>query len=151
MHYLLRFCDVVDSIATLTIVTAVSVFGTLSVKDKSLGVKALVRNKVVIISRLRAHHTKLCLSLCWTSGGDPTLPLARGFRSTANMRGQCDRYSKVHSHCHGQVRQSPPNRRHERPSYGSRLPAVLFTLRSSVFIDGKKRHQASITYLSDIV
>jgi hypothetical protein len=52
MHYLLRFCDVIDNIATLTTFTAVSAFGTFSVKDKSLGVEALVRIKVVIISGL---------------------------------------------------------------------------------------------------
>ena len=42
MHYSLQFCNVIDNIATLTTVTAVSVFGTLSVMDKSLGVEALV-------------------------------------------------------------------------------------------------------------
>src|SRR6266700_2269162 len=94
MHYLLWFCHVIDSIATLTTVTAVSVFGALSVRDKSLGVEALVRIKVVIISRLRAHRTKLYLSLCWTSGGDSSSRLLREFPSTANMRGQCDYYSK---------------------------------------------------------
>jgi hypothetical protein len=45
MHYLLQFCDVIDSMATLATVTAVSVSGTLSVGDKSLGVEALVRIK----------------------------------------------------------------------------------------------------------
>src|SRR6267154_3242586 len=114
MQYLLRFCGVIDSIATLTVVTGVSVFGTLSVRNRSLGVEALVRIKVVIISRLRAHRTKLYLFLCWTSGGDPSSRLVRGFRSTTNMRGQCDCYSEVHSHCHGQVRQLPPNHRRER-------------------------------------
>ena len=45
MHYLLKFCDVIGSIATLTAVTVVLVSGTLSVRDKSLGVEALVRTK----------------------------------------------------------------------------------------------------------
>jgi hypothetical protein len=89
MHDLLQFCDVIDSIATLTPVTgpAASVFGTLLVRDKSLGVEAPVRTEVAIISRLRAHRTKLYLFLCWTFGGVSSSRLVREFRSTANMRG----------------------------------------------------------------
>lgn len=48
MPYLLQFCDIIDSIATLT--TDESAFGPLPVGDKSLGVEALVRIKVVILS-----------------------------------------------------------------------------------------------------
>jgi hypothetical protein len=43
-HYLLLFCHVVDSVATLT--TDVSVFGLPSVGDKSLGMEAAVRIKI---------------------------------------------------------------------------------------------------------
>ena len=123
LHSLLQFCDGIDNIATLTLVRAVSAFGTLSVKDKSLGVEALIRIKVVIISSLRAHHTELYLSLCWTSGRDPPSCLVRGFRLTANMRGQCDCYSKIYAHCHRQIRKSSANHRHERAPYRNQLPA----------------------------
>jgi hypothetical protein len=83
MHSLPQFWDFIDSIATLT--TDVSVFGPLSVAD-TLGVEAPLRNKVVIQSKLGAHHTELCVSPCWTSAGDPSLRLVRGFPVTADMR-----------------------------------------------------------------
>jgi hypothetical protein len=88
--YLLQFSNlnVIDNIATLT--TDVSVFKLLSVGDKSLGVEAPVSIKVVNPSRLGAHHTKLHVSLCLTSGGDPPSRLVRGFLVTANMNEQCD-------------------------------------------------------------
>jgi hypothetical protein len=47
IHYLLQFCNSVDSIATLT--TDVSVFEPLSVVGKSSGVEAPVRINVVIL------------------------------------------------------------------------------------------------------
>jgi hypothetical protein len=84
LRYLLQFCNVIDSIATLTI--DVSVLGPLSVEDKSLGVETSVRIKVMILSRLEAHPTKLYLFLCWTSGGDPSSRLVQGFLVTAKMR-----------------------------------------------------------------
>ena len=80
MIYLPQLCDDVDSIATLTTVTAVSVSGTLSVRDKSSGVKALVRINAVIVSRLRTHHTEIYLSVCWTSGGDLSSRPVQEFR-----------------------------------------------------------------------
>lgn len=123
MHSLLQLCDVIDSMATLTPVRAVSAFVTLSVRGKSLGVEALIRIKVMIVSRLGAHHTKLYLSLFWTTGGDQPSCLVRGFRSTANMRGQCDCYPKIYAHCHRQIRKSSPNHRHERAPYRNQLPA----------------------------
>ena len=45
MHYLPRFCNFIDSIATFTV--DVSVLGPLSVRDTSLRVKLLVRTKDV--------------------------------------------------------------------------------------------------------
>src|SRR6266852_2895833 len=122
MHYLLWSSD---SIATLTTFTVVSLFGTPSVTGRVTScVKALVRIKDMITSWLRAHRTELYLSLCWTSGRDPPSRLVREIRSTANMRGQCDCYSKANLHCHGQVRQSSPNHRHERAPYCNQLLAV---------------------------
>lgn len=71
-----KVCNFTDTIATLT--TCVSAFGPLSFEGKSLGVEGPVRIQVVILLSLRAHHTRLYLSLRWTSGGDPSSPLVRG-------------------------------------------------------------------------
>ena len=130
MLYLPRFCNFIDTIAILT--TDASVFGPLSVGDKSLGVETLVKNKDMALSKSGAYHTKLYRSLCWTFGGDPSSRLVRGFPVTTKMRGKCDYYSKVHSQCHGQVRQLLPSHRRERGSYHNQMLAVWFTLRSSV-------------------
>ena len=86
MRCLLQFCNVIDNIATLT--TDVSVFKLLSVGDKSFVVEAPVSIEVVNPSRLGAHHTKPHVSLCRTSGGDPSSRLVRGFPVTANMKKQ---------------------------------------------------------------
>jgi hypothetical protein len=83
MYSLPEFWGFIDSIAILT--TDVSVFGPLSVAD-TLSVEAPLRNKVVILSKLGAHHTGLCVSRCQTSAGDPSSHLVRGFPATADMR-----------------------------------------------------------------
>src|SRR6266852_9164487 len=61
MHSLPQFWDFIDNIATLT--TDVSAFGPLSVAD-TLGVKAPLRNKVIIQSRVGGSpHGTLCISM----------------------------------------------------------------------------------------
>lgn len=65
-----KFGNVIETIATLT--TDVSAVGPLSAGNKSLGVEAPVSVKIVILLWLRAHHTKLYLSLCYASVGDPS-------------------------------------------------------------------------------
>ena len=84
LHYIPRFCNFIDTIATLT--TDVLVLGPLSVRDTSLGAEVLVRTKDVFLSGFGAHRRKLYLSLCWTSGGDPSSRLVREFPVTTNMR-----------------------------------------------------------------
>jgi hypothetical protein len=64
MHNLLQFWNVTESMATFTLV--IVVFGPLKllVGCESFWVNALVSIKLLILSRLEAHHTKLYVSLC---------------------------------------------------------------------------------------
>ena len=84
MHNLPKFWDFIDSIAILT--TEVPVFGPLSVTD-TLSVEASLRKSRNSKSTLGAHHMGLGVSPCWTSAGDPSSHLVRGFLVTADMRG----------------------------------------------------------------
>ena len=43
-----------------------------------------VRIKLVILSKLRAYHTKTYVYLCWTFGRGPSLRLVEGCPATAN-------------------------------------------------------------------
>ena len=60
MHNVLHFWNVIESIATFTPLVGNESFG----RPHSI--------KVVIPSKLEAHHIKLYVSLCWTSGADQT-------------------------------------------------------------------------------
>jgi hypothetical protein len=73
--------------ATFTL--AISVFEPLDLlfRGESFGwTPRLVGIKVMILSRLQAHHTKLSVSLCGTSEGDPLSRLVRGLPVTANIK-----------------------------------------------------------------
>ena len=86
MHNLPQFWNAIESMATFT--TVISVFGPLRllVGDKSFWMDAVVRVKMVILSGLEAHQTKLYVSQCWTSGGDSSSRLVQGFPVTANIK-----------------------------------------------------------------
>jgi hypothetical protein len=110
LHYLLEFCHVVDSVATLT--TDVSVFGPLSVGDKSLGMENRHENQGRDSIKVGSPHETLCISI---------LDFRRRSIITSGSRVSTDcQYewttlllSKVYSQRHGQVPRSSPNHRHE--------------------------------------
>jgi hypothetical protein len=102
LHYLLQFCDVIDSIATLT--TGVSVFGPPSVGDKSSGMENRHENQGRDSIKVGSSpHKTLCISI---------LDFRRRSIITSGSRVSSDcQYesttlllSKVHSQRHGQVR-----------------------------------------------
>jgi len=70
MHNLLQSWNVIETIATLTI--DILVLGPLIPLGEESFRGFPVNTKVVGLSRLEAHHTKLYVSLCWTSGEDPS-------------------------------------------------------------------------------
>jgi hypothetical protein len=86
MYNVLQFWNVIGSIAIFTL--AVSVFEPLRllVGDESFWVDALININVVILSRVEAHHIKLHVSLCLTSGADQSSRLVRGFPVTDNIK-----------------------------------------------------------------
>lgn len=85
IRIILPFLSVVEIMATFTL--AISVFEPLGILFRGGSLSGrLVSIKVVIPSRLEAHYTKLCVSLCGTSGGDPLSRLVREFPVTANIK-----------------------------------------------------------------
>ncbi len=88
IHDLLQFLDVTDSIATLTM--DLSVFGSLSLRDRSFCAGEPVKIQVVILSTSRAHHMKPYVSPYSTSGGDPSSRPVLGFLAAANIRRKYD-------------------------------------------------------------
>jgi hypothetical protein len=85
MHDLLQFWNVVESIATFTVISVFEALGLL-VGGESSRVDAIISIEVVILSRLEAHHTKLYESLCRTSAADPSSRLAQELPVTANIK-----------------------------------------------------------------
>ena len=102
LHYLLQFCDVIDSIATLT--TGVSVFGPPSVGDKSLGMENRHedqgRDSIKVGS---SPHEALCISILDLRSRSITTSGSR-VSSDCNYESTTLLLSKVHSQRHDQVR-----------------------------------------------